>query len=360
MTKDAKKNSEEKVLEQAPPLPLQGEKSNVNRFIWPVVALVLAVIFLQMWLIHHKERKLSSVQEVDETYSASSPITREQKEKSMINNSLDKQRELEQKIAQAKAQDFMERLQTPQAASLEGGGNNTIQGASATFPERTNGSSNLTQVPEDPNTAFLRQAGEAQTERQYATLFKPLRYLIGQGKFIFGTLAVAIHSDLPGQIEAVVNQDVYGEQGEKILIPRGSHLIGEYRSGLSNNQSRLFTVWTRIKEPNGVDIRLGSEGTDSLGRAGVTGQVDYHFFDRFGSAILISMISAGAATSGVSTKDQYNSASVYREGVSQALAEQAKNTLSEDVHIPPTIHVPQGARIVVFVNKDLDFSQVYR
>jgi type IV secretion system protein VirB10 len=46
--------------------------------------------------------------------------------------------------------------------------------------------------------------------------------------------------------------------------------------------------------------------------------------------------------------------------VSQALAEQAKNTLSEDVHIPPTIHVPQGTRIVVFVNKDLDFSRVYR
>jgi type IV secretion system protein VirB10 len=218
----------------------------------------------------------------------------------------------------------------------------------------------LAQTPSDPNTAFLLQADEAKTKRAYATYFKPLPYLVGQGKFIFGTLALAIHSDLPGQIEAVINQDVYGEQGEKILIPRGSHLIGEYRSGLSNNQSRLFTVWTRIKEPNGIVIQLGSEGTDSLGRAGVTGQVDYHFFDRFGSAILISMVSAGAATSGVSTKDPYNSAAAYRESVSQALAEQAKNTLNEDINIPSTIQVPQGTRIVVFVNKDLDFSRVYR
>jgi type IV secretion system protein VirB10 len=350
---------EDVTVEDAPPLPLKGEKSSSSQFVLPVAALILAGIFLQGWLFHHKNSNTPPIKEADETYTPSSPLTGALKDSSIINNSLDKERQLEQQIAAAKAKDFMERLQVPQNASIEGTGGG-ISSVTANSSERNDDRFNLAQTSSDPNTAFLLQADEAKTKRAYATYFKPLPYLVGQGKFIFGTLALAIHSDLPGQIEAVINQDVYGEQGEKILIPRGSHLIGEYRSGLSNNQSRLFTVWTRIKEPNGIVIQLGSEGTDSLGRAGVTGQVDYHFFDRFGSAILISMVSAGAATSGASTKDPYNSATAYRESVSQALAEQAKNTLNEDINIPSTIQVPQGTRIVVFVNKDLDFSRVYR
>jgi type IV secretion system protein VirB10 len=266
----------------------------------------------------------------------------------------------ERELVEAKAKDFIERLQVSQNAggvsqssgpsnAISSGVNNEGQPAPAT---------NV--LPQDPNTAFLLQASNSKTEREYATHFGPLPYVIGQGKFIFATLAVAINSDLAGQIEAVVSQDVYGEQGRKVLIPRGSHLIGQYRSGLSNNQSRLFTVWTRIKEPNGVDIQLGSEGTDTLGRAGLTGNVDYHFFDRFGSSLLVSLIGAGAANIGVNSSDQYNSASAYRTGIAEAMSEQGKSLLSQNINIPPTINIAQGEKIVVFVNRDLDFSRVYR
>jgi type IV secretion system protein VirB10 len=153
---------------------------------------------------------------------------------------------------------------------------------------------------------------------------------------------------------------VYGEQGRHILIPKGSKLIGEYKSGLVNNQSRLFVIWTRVREPNGIDVMLGSEGTDELGRAGLTGETDYHFFARFGTATLMAMISAGASTIGVNPNDEYNSMASYRQNVSQALAQQANNTLNQGINIPPTINIHQGQKIVIFVNRDLDFSRVYR
>ncbi len=37
----------------------------------------------------------------------------------------------------------------------------------------------------------------------------------------------------------------------------------------------------------------------------------------------------------------------------------ANQVLSENLQIPPTIHVHQGERIFVYVRQDLDFSSLY-
>mgnify|MGYP003646151867 CR=1 FL=1 len=275
----------------------------------------------------------------------------------LINLNQDK---IKQQIAEAKAKDFVERLQASQVIDAGNSSSASMSTSSTASSASIAGASPAGVTSGDANTAFLASTAQNRPERSAAELLRSLPLLIGQGKFIFATLAVAINSDLPGQVSAVVNQDVYGEQGRKVLIPRGSRLIGEYRSGLASNQSRLFVVWTRVIEPNGISVMIGSEGTDALGQAGMTGAVDYHFFARFGTASLISLISAGASTVGVNPDDQYNSMAAYRQAVAQTMSQQASNTLSQSANIPPTVHVQQGSRVVVFVNKDLDFSKVMR
>jgi type IV secretion system protein VirB10 len=37
----------------------------------------------------------------------------------------------------------------------------------------------------------------------------------------------------------------------------------------------------------------------------------------------------------------------------------AEEALRDSINIPPTIHVDQGSRIMVFVRRDLDFSAFY-
>lgn len=179
-------------------------------------------------------------------------------------------------------------------------------------------------------------------------------YLIAQGTTISGVLETAIHSDLAGNIRAIVSRDIYSFDGSNILIPRGSKVIGHYQSNLKQAQSRLFVIWLRIIRPDGVDIALNSPGTDHLGRAGLSGDVDAHFIERFGAAILLSMID-GAVKAGVNAANNRDAQTVVTSSGS-ALNSSAEIALESAINIAPTIHVDQGTPINIFVTSDLDFS----
>jgi type IV secretion system protein VirB10 len=178
-----------------------------------------------------------------------------------------------------------------------------------------------------------------------------LQTLIPQGAMITAVLETAINSDLPGYARAVVTRDVKSFDGERVLVPRGSHVIGQYRSGVALGQSRAFVIWTRLIRPDGVHVDLGSPGTDALGRGGLEGRVDRHFLRRFGGAILLSLITAGAnAATRDDTQVIINS--------TRAGGDAASVALQQEINVSPTINVAQGAPIRIFVARDLDFSTV--
>ena len=201
-----------------------------------------------------------------------------------------------------------------------------------------------------PDGRYLASVAGAGTKR--ARLLSNQRTLVAQGTLIAGVLETAINSDLPGMVRAVVAADVRGFDGGAVLIPRGSRLIGRYRSGLAVGQSRAFVVWTRLITPAGVSLELGSPGTDALGRAGLTGEVDRHFAERFGAAILLSIVgSAGQAAAnaaGEGTDITLNTAG--------SVADIADTALRSSANIPPTVKVRAGTPIRIFVAHDLDFS----
>ena len=242
---------------------------------------------------------------------------------------------------------------------------------------------------EDANRKFLKNA-ENDVVRARATKNHRTDALVPQGFMIRGILETAISSDLPGNVRATTTEDVYSFDGRRVLIPKGTMLTGEYRSGLNRGQSRIFIVWTRMLRADGVSLMLGSYGTDSLGRSGLTGEVDKHFLDRFGNAALLT-ITGGVAqfvaqlgqnnqnqagnqsfafdpTTGTlipvvggSSQNQIalNARSIGAQTMSQSIQKMAEEALNDEIHIPPTIYVDQGTRIIVFVKRDLDFSDLY-
>jgi type IV secretion system protein VirB10 len=171
---------------------------------------------------------------------------------------------------------------------------------------------------------------------------------VTQGTLIPAILETAIDTNVPGYVRAVVSQDVRSFDGKNILVPRSSRLIGQYQSGVQGGQKRAYVIWTRVIRPDGASVNLSSPAIGFDGTTGLAGQVNNHFFRRFGSAMLLSVI---GGLSAIGT----GGASVVLGGAGQSAASVAAQ---QDSQIGPTIRVRQGEPIRVFTARDLDFSQV--
>jgi type IV secretion system protein VirB10 len=204
---------------------------------------------------------------------------------------------------------------------------------------------------------FAERVAGAQVDTAHATRLANTTLIAPQGTVISAVLETGINSDLPGFVRAVVSRDVSGFDGATVLIPRGSKLIGEYKSGVAQGQSRAFVIWSRLLTPDGVSVNLGSPATDREGRNGLSGETNTHFIQRFGSAILLSVISAGLQALAYENGNSVNAIII---GSPQQATNVATVALQKDIDIPTTITVAKGQDIRVFVARDLDFSGVMR
>ena len=281
-----------------------------------------------------------------------------------------------------------ERLRAGQLIA-DGGSTLSVNGAAAAAGGK-DGSGVGAVAEEDGNRRFLATAGSAGVEKAVATKNDRIDALVAQGTMIRADLLTAIQSDLPGNVSAITREDVWSFDGRRVLIPAGTKLIGDYRSGITRGQTRIFVVWTRLLRDDGVSVQLGSIGTDDLGRAGQAGFVDQHYVERFGASILLSVI--GGASQFIATLGQQsqlnnqqnntqsftdpvtgltttitsqpnqnllNARQIGSQQISQSLTKLSEEALKDSINIPPTIYVDQGTRIVIFVKKDLDFSNFY-
>ena len=189
-----------------------------------------------------------------------------------------------------------------------------------------------------------------------AALLPTQRLLLPQGSFIDCTLETAIDSTLPGMTTCITAADTFGADGKVVLLERGTKLVGETRGEVRQGQARVFVLWIQARTPTGVVVPLASPGTDELGRAGLAGEVERHFWQRFGAAMLISLID-GAVQAGVQASAARTGGTViYAPSASEdVLTEVLKDTVA----IPPTVVKHNGDRIQVLVARDLDFRSVY-
>ncbi|WP_246777712.1 type IV secretion system protein VirB10 [Rhizobium sp. BG4] len=236
----------------------------------------------------------------------------------------------------------------------------------------------------DGDRAFLKAMGGQGVQVSVAAENRRIDAWIPQGTMIRGTLETAINSDLAGMVKAIVREDVYSFDGRRILIPAGSSLIGDYKSGVERGQERLFIVWTRMIRGDGVSVQLGSYGTDRLGRSGMTGVVDRKYWERFGPPALMTMIGGvtqyiaqlgqkqdrnitvvntdGTVTSipqDNGTTSQDRAREIAAETIASGIQQLATEAFQDSRNIRPTIHIAQGSDITVFVTRDLDFSDLY-
>ena len=210
-------------------------------------------------------------------------------------------------------------------------------------PERT--AAPPAQTPLDQ----LRQA--TPVARARAGRLPDRNLLITAGTTAPCVLQTAMDSTTPGYVACVLPRDVWSDNGAVVLMERGTRVLGEYRGGLQQGRRRLFVLWTRAVTPTGVAVALASPAADALGRSGFDGDVDSHFWDRFGGALLLSIVDDGVHAAlgqdgpGATTRLPSDAAGVALQGA---------------IDIPATLRKGQGAEVSIFVAQDLDFAGVYR
>ncbi len=250
------------------------------------------------------------------------------------------------------------------APSSSGNSQPIINSGNATAPQApASGADN--QNMQGEKTAFLQNAQSPTQSTLQGGIQNPASpYMVMAGSVIPATLITGINSDLPGQIQAIVSQNVYDSRtGNSILIPQGARLVGQYDSQVAYGQSRVLIVWSRIIFPNDQSLDLqGMPGADLSGFAGLHDQVDNHYIRIFGSALLMSVFSAGmqisqpqsSSSSSVPTNQE-----IIAGAMGQELTQTASQMIQQNLNIQPTLNIRPGDNFNVLVTRDIPFSGPY-
>lgn len=177
-------------------------------------------------------------------------------------------------------------------------------------------------------------------------------FMVRQGTVGRCVMRTSFNSQLAGFSSCILSEPLYSADGRFVMAEAGSEVTGTYQTGqVKPGVSRAFVLWNQLRTPHGVRITLDSPATDGMGQTGITGRVNNHFFKRFGSGLLLSLVDDMASQASGSSRDFRSTG----ESMNQAAAIAVEN----NVNIPPTIQVKAGAIVNIFVARDLDFSSIY-
>ncbi|BBL36045.1 hypothetical protein Nstercoris_02324 (plasmid) [Nitrosomonas stercoris] len=197
----------------------------------------------------------------------------------------------------------------------------------------------------------------SKTEQASAAELGDRSLVIARGSYIPCILQTQLFSNVPGQSGCVIPDDIYSDDGTRLLVARGSTVVGQYGQTLQHGDSRIAVVWERIKTTDGYVIDVDSGAADGVGTMGVGGFVDNHWPERLGAALLLSLIDD--AVDIAIARQQRSGGTIYGSSTARSSKNVSEKVLNATINIRPTLSANRGARLMIYVSKDLWFDDVY-
>jgi len=188
------------------------------------------------------------------------------------------------------------------------------------------------------------------------------QYFIAPGSIIPATLETGVNSQLPGQVVAIVSNNVYSHNLNYLLIPKGSKLIGQYDTSIGATQTRVLLAFTLVIFPDGSELQLpGFEGNSHRGYAGLHDIVNYHFWSTAKSVSLLTLLDFGIQeAAGNTTGSTYPTpAQQFATSLTQNLGNVAQQIINEQISLAPTLKVKPGFTFDIVVTKNIIFRRPY-
>lgn len=208
---------------------------------------------------------------------------------------------------------------------------------------------------QDDKTAFLDQKHGKGFALGHGAYYPPSPYTLLAGTIVPGFLQTGINSDLPGQIAGILSQNVYDTAtGKYLLLPQGTKVIGMYDSRVTYGQERVLVVWTRICRPDASCIDLeGMPGTDLSGYAGLTGEVNNHYWKLLGGVLIGSILGASSQMATGANSQTPRFGQLATQGAAQNINQVGQQITRKQLGVQPTIIVHPGDPFTIFTTKDI-------
>lgn len=182
------------------------------------------------------------------------------------------------------------------------------------------------------------------------------KYTLPTGKIIPALLWTKLNSDLPGQMIAIVRENVYS--GGKIIIPQGTKIYGTYDSNVVFAQNRMLVVWNRLIFPNKKTLDLaGMPGADLTGAAGLKDKTNYHTLQMLKGVFLSAVFGAIDGVAKDSTTNTAAQGAV--DGATEQINVFGSKIADKSLNKNPTIEIRQGTKFNIMINKDINLP-VYK
>lgn len=178
-------------------------------------------------------------------------------------------------------------------------------------------------------------------------------YVLFEGTTIDTTLLNRLNGDFAGPVKVMVTNPVYSHDGQHMLIPEGTFLLGDVQKVSGTGQRRLAVTFHRMIMPDGYSVDLDRfHGLNQIGETGLGDQVNNHYLQIFGTSIALGVI-AGAAEATTNSGYNQSGADSVRQGMAANLSSSAAHVLDRFINILPTITIRGGFRIKVYLTQDL-------
>lgn len=178
-------------------------------------------------------------------------------------------------------------------------------------------------------------------------------YRLHEGTLLETVLTNRLTGSFAGPVNAMLTADVYSPDGEHLLIPKGSRILGEVKPVTNFGQQRLALVFHRIIMPDGYSVSLDQfQGLNQIGETGLRDQVNHHYVQIFGVSIAIGAV-AGLAQATTQYGYTVSPLDEYRQGFAASLSESALRILDRFLNILPIFTVREGHRIKIYLASDL-------
>ena len=195
---------------------------------------------------------------------------------------------------------------------------------------------------------------------------KPLRpvplgspYMVVGGTPIPTVILQGAKSDMPGTFRTMVDRDIYDSiDGTCLLIPKGTRILGRTNNDVAIGQDLMLMAATRMIFRHATMRLDGLPGNDPDGEAGVSADVNNHFFKIFGSTFLIAGVAAWVGhnqnqQSGTTININGGVSTDLSDAAAQSLSQTTQTILQRNMNIQPTLRVEPGQRITFITQRDM-------